>query len=72
MACTTLIVTKGASKDGSVMVTYSADSHQLYGELYFWPAATWAEGTMLKIYRVGQRQVYGGNTTGSGYLFCNR
>ena len=48
--CTNLIVTKGASKDGSVMVTYSADSHQLYGELYFWPAATWAEGTMLKIY----------------------
>ena len=48
--CTNLIVTKGASKDGSVMVTYSADSHQLYGEVYFWPAATWAEGTMLKIY----------------------
>ena len=34
VACTNLIVTKGASKDGSVMVTYSADSHQLYGELY--------------------------------------
>lgn len=38
-ACTNLVVTKGASKDGSVMVSYSADSHQLYGELYFWPAA---------------------------------
>ncbi|NLA15499.1 MAG: dipeptidase [Bacteroidales bacterium] len=48
--CTNLIVTKGASTDGSIMVTYSADSHQLYGELYFWPAAKWAEGTMLKIY----------------------
>lgn len=48
--CTNLIVTKGASKDGSIMVTYSADSHQLYGELYFWPAAKWPEGTMLKIF----------------------
>jgi len=38
-ACTNLIVTKGASKDGSVIVTYSADSHQLYGELYHWAAA---------------------------------
>jgi dipeptidase len=34
-ACTNLIVTKGASKDGSTMITYSADSHTLYGELYF-------------------------------------
>jgi len=50
MPCTNLIVTKGASKDGSVIVSYSADSHQLFGELYFWPAAEWAEGTMLKIY----------------------
>jgi hypothetical protein len=29
-ACTNIIVTKGASKDGSVMVTYSADAHVLY------------------------------------------
>jgi dipeptidase len=34
-ACTNLIVTKGASKDGSTMITYAADSHTLYGELYF-------------------------------------
>jgi dipeptidase len=34
-ACTNLLVTKGASKDGSTMITYSADSHELYGELYF-------------------------------------
>ncbi|MDE7134420.1 MAG: C69 family dipeptidase, partial [Rikenellaceae bacterium] len=49
-ACTNIIVTKGASKDGSVMVTYSADSHVLYGELYRTPAANHAPGTMLKIY----------------------
>ena len=33
-ACTNFIVTKGASTDGSVMVTYAADSHYLYGALY--------------------------------------
>ena len=34
-ACTNVIVTKGASKDGSCMVSYAADSHWLFGELYF-------------------------------------
>ncbi|MDR0368806.1 MAG: C69 family dipeptidase, partial [Bacteroidales bacterium] len=33
-ACTNFIVTKGASKDGSTFITYAADSHTLYGELY--------------------------------------
>lgn len=49
-ACTNFLVTKGASKDGSVMLTYSADSHTLYGELYHWPAATWPAGSMLDVY----------------------
>jgi len=49
-SCTNILVTKGASKDGSVMVTYSADSHQLYGELYFKKGESFAPGTMLKIY----------------------
>jgi len=48
-ACTNFIVTKGASKDGSVMVSYSADSHTLYGELYHWPASTYPDGAMLDI-----------------------
>ncbi|MBQ5395447.1 MAG: C69 family dipeptidase [Alistipes sp.] len=34
LACTNFIITKGASTDGSVLVTYAADSHQLYGALY--------------------------------------
>ena len=38
-ACTNYIVTKGASADGSVMISYAADSHTLYGELYYRPAA---------------------------------
>ncbi len=49
-ACTNYLVTKGASKDGSTMISYAADSHVLYGALYHWPAATWPEGSMLDIY----------------------
>ena len=48
-ACTSFLVTKGASKDGSTMITYAADSHTLYGELYYRAAATYPEGTMLQI-----------------------
>lgn len=49
-ACTNYIVTKGASTDGSVFVSYSADSHVLYGELYHWSAGTWPAGSMIDIY----------------------
>ncbi|RKE02166.1 dipeptidase [Marinifilum flexuosum] len=49
-ACTNYLVTRGASTDGSNMITYAADSHVLYGELYFRPAADWAEGTMIDVY----------------------
>ena len=48
-ACTNIIVTRGASKDNSAMVSYAADSHWLYGELYFHPAMDWKDGTMLNI-----------------------
>ncbi len=48
-ACTSLIPAKGATADGSVMVTYAADSHNLYGELYNQPAADHPAGTMRKI-----------------------
>ena len=50
MACTNFLFTKGATKDGSTMVTYSADSHVLYGELYHWPAQDWPAGSMLDVY----------------------
>ncbi len=48
-ACTNILITKGASKDGSNMISYAADSHQLFGELYFRPAARWAEGDSLRV-----------------------
>ncbi len=49
-SCTNFLFTKGATADGSTMITYAADSHVLYGELYHWDAADWPEGTMLDIY----------------------
>ncbi|MCE5344900.1 MAG: C69 family dipeptidase [Bacteroidales bacterium] len=49
-ACTNFLITKGASKDGSVMITYSADSHVLYGELYYRPANNWPARTMVDVY----------------------
>lgn len=49
IACTGLLVGKKASTDGSVMISYAADSHSLYGELYRWPAADWPAGAMLDI-----------------------
>lgn len=48
--CTNFIISKGASKDGSTMITYAADSHVLYGELYFWKAASYLPGDSLDIF----------------------
>lgn len=49
-ACTNLIVGKKASKDGSVMCTYSADDYGMFQGLAHYPAARHAKGTMRKIY----------------------
>ncbi len=49
-ACTNLIVGKNASTDGSTIVSYSADSYGLFGELYHYPAGTYAKGAMMDIY----------------------
>ena len=46
-ACTNFLFTKGATADGSTMITYAADSHTLYGELYYRKAADYAAGTMF-------------------------
>jgi dipeptidase len=48
-ACTNFLITRGATKDGSTMITYAADSHVLYGELYYWPAADYPDGAMLDV-----------------------
>lgn len=49
-ACTNFIITKGASATGSCMITYAADSHTLYGELYFQPAKNYPVGSYRDIY----------------------
>jgi dipeptidase len=50
LACTNFLVTPGASVNGSSMITYAADAHVLYGELYFTPSADHAPGTWLDVY----------------------
>jgi len=49
-ACTNFLVTRGASADGSTFISYAADSHVLFGELYHWAAADYPEGTLLDVY----------------------
>lgn len=49
-ACTNLIVGKNASADGSVIVSYSADSYGMFGFLCHYPAATYPAGAMRDIY----------------------
>lgn len=58
-ACTNFLVTKGASVDGSTMITYAADSHIRYGELYYSPATDWPEGSMVTIYSRGTAKPLG-------------
>ena len=48
--CTNLIVGKKASADGSVIVSYSADSYGLFGFLCHHPAAKHPDGAMRSIY----------------------
>ena len=48
-ACTNLIAGKKATIDGSTMITYAADSHTLFGFLYFYPAADHKPGDVRKI-----------------------
>lgn len=47
-ACTNFIVSKGASSDQSVMITYAADSHTRYGAIAFYPAAEHYQATCAK------------------------
>ncbi len=49
-ACTNFLVTNGATADGSTMITYAADSHVLYGELYLQPAKDYPADALRDIY----------------------
>ena len=49
-ACTNLIVGKNVSTDGSTIVSYSADSYGLFGELYHYPAGMHKKGTLIDVH----------------------
>ena len=59
MACTNLLITSGASVNGSNMVSYSADSHTRYGVLVHYPASKFTKGSMLNIYEWGKERYLG-------------
>ena len=48
-ACTNFLITKGASADGSVMITYAADAHNFYGELSYIPPGVHSPGAMREV-----------------------
>ncbi|MEE0804240.1 MAG: C69 family dipeptidase, partial [Prevotellamassilia sp.] len=48
-ACTSFLIGKKASKDGSVMITYSMDSFGMFTHLNYFPAADHPAGTMRQI-----------------------
>lgn len=50
LGCTNFLISRGASVDGSVMISYSADSHVLYGELYYKPAMDHPKDAMFDVY----------------------
>lgn len=58
-ACTNLIVTKGASADQSVMITYAADSHTRYGAIAFYPAADHSPGALCEVYHYENGKLLG-------------
>ncbi len=58
-ACTNLIVTKGASTDKSVMITYAADSHIRYGAIAFYPAANHKSGDLCEVFHYENGKLLG-------------
>ena len=66
LACTNFLITKGASADGSVMITYSADSHEFYGFLAFKPAGKHVPGTKIDVYEWDTGKLLGQITVSIG------
>ncbi len=49
-SCTNVLVSKGASADGSVMISYLADAGGFMDPLYFYPGGTYETGDSIDIY----------------------
>jgi dipeptidase len=64
-ACTTMLITKGASEDGSVMVAHSDDSEMFDQRLVYVPAADHKAGSLRPVYydaaSLGDRPEYHGH-----------
>lgn len=58
-SCTNYLITKGASADSSAMISYAADSHIRYGELYFKPAHVWPKNMLVTLYDRGTNKPLG-------------
>lgn len=58
-ACTSYLVTRGASVDGSTMISYAADSHVRYGQLYLRRGGEWPEGTTVQLQYRGSMKPLG-------------
>lgn len=58
-ACTNIIVGKRASADGSVFVSYSADSYGMYGNIYSHKGGVHAKGELRKIYDWDSNKYHG-------------
>ena len=54
LACTSIIVTPGASVDGTASVTHTCDSGNSAYELYKVPAQDWEPGTMIDVNYIPQ------------------
>ncbi len=55
-SCTSYLITPGASVDGSSMISYAADSHIRYGELYFFEGGAKAPGSYFQAYYRGSHK----------------
>ena len=64
LACTTMLITKGASEDGSVIVAHSDDSELFDQRLVYVPAADHKPGSLRPVYydasALGDRPKYHG------------
>ena len=49
-ACTNYLVSKGASADGSVIITYNADAGGFMDPLYYAPAKDWGANDSVLVY----------------------
>lgn len=68
-ACTSFLVGKNASADGSAFITYNQDDYGMFGRLRYLPAAQHAKGEMRKIYD-GDTNHYHGEIAEAPYTYA--